>query len=247
VTAREQPLSGGRDTRGVVRVGDTVRRPRKDSSDFVRDLLRHLEAVGFAGVPRHLGEDAAGREVFAYIPGEVPAKFRYFGDDQVAEAARLLRGFHEATRGSALAGAQPVVCHHDAGPNNTVFQPGFESGRPVAFIDFDYAAPGEPLVDLAYMGWSWCISSRPDRGPPAIQAAQLRCLADAYGLDAVSRGELVAAIIRRQAANKALWEQRLTHFDGPPTPLAKIQEVIDWSEREMLFTLANGAVFSGAL
>ncbi len=243
MTPPEQPLSGGRDTRGVVRVGDTVRRPRKDSSTFVRGLLRHLETVGFAGVPRHLGEDSAGREIFDYIPGEVPAKFRYFADEQVAEAARLLRRFHDATRGSALAGDSPVVCHHDAGPNNTVFQ----SGRPVAFIDFDYAAPGEALVDLAYMGWSWCVSSRPDRGPPAIQAAQLGCLVDAYGLDTAGRQGFVAAMIQRQAANKALWQQRLMHFDGPPTPLAKIQEVIDWSEREMQFTVANGALFSGAL
>ncbi|MGX9966628.1 phosphotransferase [Roseomonas sp. F4] len=240
---REEPLSGGRDTRGVVRVGETVRRPRKVSSAFVRELLRHLERAGFGGVPRHLGEDAAGREIFDYIPGEVPAKFRYFADDQVAEAARLLRGFHDATRGSAVAGPSPVVCHHDAGPNNTVFR----SGRPVAFIDFDYAAPGEPLVDLAYMGWSWCISSRPDRGPPAIQAAQLRCLADAYGLDAAARSGLVPAIIQRQAANKVLWQQRLTHFDGPPTPRAKIQEVIDWSEREMRFTEAHRDRFTQAL
>ena len=240
---REEPLAGGRDTRGVVRVDETVRRPRKDSSRFVRDLLRHLEAVGFAGVPRHLGTDAAGREIFDYIPGEVPARFRHFADDQVAEAARLLRGFHDATRGSAVAGASPVVCHHDAGPNNTVFQ----SGRPVAFIDFDYAAPGEALVDLAYMGWSWCISSRPDRGPPAIQAAQLRYLVEAYGLDAAGRQGFVAAIIRRQAANKVLWQQRLTHFDGPPTPVTKIQEVIDWSEREMRFTEAHAALFGEAL
>ncbi len=243
MTAEEEPLSGGRDTRGVVRVGATVRRPHKTSSGFVRDLLHHLERAGFAGVPRHLGQDAAGREVFSFIPGEVPAKFRHFADGQVAAAARLLRRFHEATRGSTLAGAGAVVCHHDAGPNNTVFQ----SGQPVAFIDFDYAAPGEALVDLAYMGWSWCLSSRPDRGPPEIQAAQLRVLVDAYGLDASGRQALVAAIIRRQAANTALWQGRLTQFDGPPTPVAKIQEVIDWSEREMRFTEANRDLFSRAL
>ncbi|WP_439598056.1 phosphotransferase [Falsiroseomonas sp.] len=240
---REEPLSGGRDTRDVVRIGATVRRPRKASSDFVRHLLHHLERAGLAGVPRHLGRDEAGREVFSFIPGEVPAKFRHFADGQVAAAARLLRGFHEATRGSALAGASPVVCHHDAGPNNTVFQ----AGRPVAFIDFDYAAPGEPLEDLAYMGWSWCLSSRPDRGPPEIQALQLRVLVDAYGLEAAGRQALVAAILRRQAANRALWESRLTQFDGPPTPVARIQEVIDWSEREMRFTAAHAALFGGAL
>jgi aminoglycoside phosphotransferase (APT) family kinase protein len=37
-------------------------------------------------------------------------------------------------------------CHHDPGPNNTVFR----DGRPVALIDFDFAAVGDPLEDVGY-------------------------------------------------------------------------------------------------
>lgn len=239
----EQILEGGRCTAGVVLVGETVRRPAKPSSAFMRELLRHLEAMDFAGAPRHLGQDAAGRDVLSYIPGEVPAKFRYFGDAQLADAAALLRRLHDATRGSALAGGHAVVCHHDAGPNNAVFQ----DGRPVAFIDFDFAAPGAPLEDLAYMGWSWCVSSRPDRGPVAIQAAQLRVLADAYGMEATDRAALPAAMIHRQAANAAYWQRALTHFEGPATSPEDIQARIDWSLREMRFTETHQAIFSAAL
>ena len=40
-------LSGGRMTDGVVRVGQTVRRPSGPNSEFVRKLLQHLETAGF--------------------------------------------------------------------------------------------------------------------------------------------------------------------------------------------------------
>ncbi|MGH3376720.1 MAG: phosphotransferase [Actinoallomurus sp.] len=64
-----------------------------------------------------------------------------WNDIQVTAAGVLLRSLHDATRDSGLTGKHPVVCHHDPGPNNAVFQ----AGLPVAFIDFDTAAGGEPL------------------------------------------------------------------------------------------------------
>lgn len=45
----EVPLSGGDVSEGVVRVGDTVRRPLGAHSPAVHGLLRHLEAVAFDG------------------------------------------------------------------------------------------------------------------------------------------------------------------------------------------------------
>nr|BFE82330.1 hypothetical protein GCM10020093_049310 [Planobispora longispora] len=47
----EIPLLGGDVTDGVVRVGDTVRRPTRPSTPSVHALLRHLEAAGFEGAP----------------------------------------------------------------------------------------------------------------------------------------------------------------------------------------------------
>ena len=70
----ETRLRGGRVTKDVVRVGDTVRRPTKASSPFVRDLLSHLNAHGFDGAPRYLGVDERGREMFSYLEGEVPGE-----------------------------------------------------------------------------------------------------------------------------------------------------------------------------
>ena len=42
-------------------MGNTVRRPVHGNSPLVHALLRHLEDVGFAGAPRFLGVDSAGR------------------------------------------------------------------------------------------------------------------------------------------------------------------------------------------
>ncbi|MCX4681063.1 phosphotransferase [Streptomyces sp. NBC_01433] len=136
----EVPLSGGRITPGVVRVDDTVRRPVTARSSFVAELLNHLQQCGFTGAPRYLGLDGAGRDTFTYVPGRVPARFQLWKDDQVAAAGALVRSLHEATRSSRLTGTSPIVCHHDPGPNNVVFQ----QDRPMAFIDFDTAAPGDP-------------------------------------------------------------------------------------------------------
>jgi hypothetical protein len=63
--ADEVPLAGGRVNPGVVRVGETVRRPMGGRAPFIHDLLVHLERVGFDSAPRFLGVDDVGREIFA--------------------------------------------------------------------------------------------------------------------------------------------------------------------------------------
>lgn len=168
-----------------------------------------------------------------------PARFQRWTDTQVAAAGSLLRAFHDATRGSRLAGRHPVVCHHDPGPNNTVFA----NDVPAAFIDFDSAAPGDPLEDLGYMAWTWCISSKPDAPPATAQAAQVRILADAYRLDSAARPRLIDAALDRQTRNAHWW---CSHLAGPPPHVAddhKIVERIRWSEREHAYTSANRAIF----
>ncbi|WP_405728772.1 aminoglycoside phosphotransferase family protein [Streptomyces sp. NBC_01537] len=239
----EVPLSGGRITQGVVRVGDTVRRPAGATSSFVADLLGHLSAQGFTGAPRHLGRDPAGRDTLTFLPGWVPARFQPWTDQQVAGAGALLRALHDATRGSTLAGSHPVVCHHDPGPNNTVFR----DNRPVAFIDFDTAAPGDPLEDLGYMAWTWCIASKSEAPPVAEQAAQVRVLADAYGLPGRARARLLDAILDRQARNADWWHAHLIASAPRIATDAQVAERIAWSHREHAFTTTHRNVFMTVL
>jgi Ser/Thr protein kinase RdoA (MazF antagonist) len=239
----EVPLPGGRITPGVVRVGDTVRRPVTAASEFVAELLGHLERHGFTGAPRYLGLDVSGRDTFSYLPGRVPTRFQTWSHDQVVAAGTLLRSLHEATRGSRLTGNHPVVCHNDPGPNNAVFR----DDRPAAFIDFDMAAPGHPLEDLGYMAWTWCVSSKPQAPPAHAQAAQVRVLADAYGLDAPDRAALLDAMLDRQARNADWWRE---HLHAPEPRVADSEQIrsrIAWSLREHGHTAAHRSVFATAL
>jgi hypothetical protein len=240
-------LPGGRLTPGVIRIGDTVRRPRSGASPFIAEYLEVLAANDFNGCPRHHGSDSEDRDVLSFLPGDVPPKWRQWTDAQVSAAARLLRGLHAAGRelvataqgfasefASGYQGADAVICHHDPGPNNTVFR----DGIPVALIDFDFAAPGHPLEDLGYLAWSWCVSSRPDRAPAAGQAAQVRVLADAYGVAPADRARLIEAVFERLRRNVGFWN----HSGGESSV-----EIVKWTHREHAFLAEHREIFEAAL
>ena len=65
-------LAGDGVTPGIVRIGDTVRRPLRPFSLTVQAYLAHLREAGFTGAPVPLGVDGQGREVLSFVPGEVP-------------------------------------------------------------------------------------------------------------------------------------------------------------------------------
>ena len=240
----EIALPRGHLSLGVVRVGDTVRRPAKASSGYVAELLTLLERRGVAWAPRYFGQDESGRDTLSFVPGWVPAKWRTLSDPQVGAAARLLRELHDATRGSELAGACEVVCHHDPGPNNAVFD---DADLPYSFIDFDLAAPGSALEDVGYLAWSWCVASKPERKSVHFQAAQVRLLADSYGLDGAARSGLFDALLARQHRNTSFWNEQLALGRAIASTPEKMREIIAWSEREFAFTAANRALFEAAL
>src|SRR5262249_39644090 len=141
--------------------------------------------------------DEQEREVLSFVDGWVPPDLDRFSDATVAAAARLLRALHDATAGSALAGEHEVVCHNDPSPCNYVFV----AGGAVALIDFDHAAPGARLRDLAYAGWLWVLSADDDAPAVPEQARRLRLMADSYGIPD-GRG-LFEAVLRRQEENLA--------------------------------------------
>ncbi len=239
----EIPLPGGYATAGIVRLGDTVRRPRGGNSKFVFDLLRQLEDAECNCVPRHLGFDDAGREILSFIPGEVFPKWRDYSPDQIAAGARLLRTFHDATRSSGLAGRHEAVCHYDPGPNNAIFR----ENLPCAWIDLDFAAPGPVLDDLGYFAWSWCISSNPARRAVKEQARMVELAAEAYGLEGFRRSALIDAVIGRLIANIDYWADNIRHPGRVPVTQEKAREIREWSLTEFAFVRAHRAIFERAL
>lgn len=187
----EVPLLGGRITPGVVRVGDTVRRPVGAHSPFVHTVLRYLEHVHFSDAPRFLGIDDQGRECLSYIEGFVPGDLdAALTDEQLADAALLLRRYHDVTAGSDLAGAEEVVCHNDISPVNTVFV----DRRPTALFDFDMARPGPRIRDVSYGMFLW-LNLGWDGPPPGEQRRRIRLWCDAYGL--ADRTNLIEEVKQR--------------------------------------------------
>jgi thiamine kinase-like enzyme len=180
----------------------------------VRGLLLHLEGCGFDGAPRFLDVDERGRDVLTFVAGEVPLP-PYPGwamtDRALASMGELLARFHEASasfdQGSVAGweldwadpGGGPVVCHNDGFPENVVFR----DGVAVALIDFDMAAPGRPLWDLAIATQEWlpqhAPSTRRDHGGDLDPVARLRCLAQAYGLEPAHALDLVDIIFEERA------------------------------------------------
>ncbi|MFN8223273.1 MAG: phosphotransferase [Gaiellales bacterium] len=191
----EEALTGGNTHAGVVRVGDTVRRPAGPWTPSVHAVLRHLEAVGFDASPRVHGTDEQGREILDYVEGIVVHPDHdglvHGSDRALAEVARVIRRYHDAVEGLSLAGGtwhdngrDPVgptelVCHNDLATWNLVLQP--DGGW--AFIDWDLVAPGRRAWDV-----SWALLSliplmpHPSTSDPDI-ARRLACFREAYGAD----------------------------------------------------------------
>ncbi len=182
-------------TAGVVRVGDTVRRPVGRWTPAVHDLLRYLESVGFAGAPRVLGFDEKGREVLTYLPSDPEPNW---SDDALVAVGRLVRELEDALAGYvAPAGAvwlhpplgkrapSPHVAHGDLCPVNTMYR----DGVPYGFIDWDLAGPATADYDLVSAAIGF-VAIRPDRywprpGCPNApdRPARLRIFCDAYGVE----------------------------------------------------------------
>lgn len=174
----EEPLPGGA-VAGAVRVGDTVR--RAGGSAYVRAVLEWFESHDWAGAPRYLGTDELGREVLSYCAGHVPWESAVTSDESLARVAILMREFHDLTAGSALAAGGDVVCHNDLAPKNTVYRDAGAGLMPVAFIDWDLAAPGERIHDIAHVCWQY-LDLGPGVGDIGQAARRMRLICDAYGL-----------------------------------------------------------------
>jgi aminoglycoside phosphotransferase (APT) family kinase protein len=216
----EIALAGGDVTEGVVRVGDTVRRPVGSHSPLVHALLTHLEAAGFAGAPRFLGIDSAGREVLSYVDGEVAGRPRppWIADEtRLASIGRLVRGYDDAAASfvpspDALAAVQvaeipglppapayppELIGHLDFTPENIVFR----DGRAHALIDFDLAKPATRAEEMfnAMMWWAPLFDPR-DVDPllrPVDALRRARILADAYGMSGTDRERLLEVAVLR--------------------------------------------------
>jgi aminoglycoside phosphotransferase (APT) family kinase protein len=189
------PLPGGSVTT-VVRVADTVRRAPPANAEFVHAVLGWFEQRGWEGAPRFLGTDELGREVLSFIEGHVawePSQPpSVFADASLGRVAELVREFHDLTAGTPLAAGREVVCHNDLAPKNTVYRATDTGLAPAVFIDWDLAAPGERIHDVAHVCWQY-LGLGPGVADPAAASARMRLICDAYGLP--DRARLLETIL----------------------------------------------------
>ncbi len=206
---QEQLLHGGTTNAGLVsRIGDTVRRPLRPTSAATHALLRHLQDVGFAGSPRLLGVDDAGREVLGYIEGSAaidPAPAWALTDEALTGVAELLRSYHAAVKSfdpSAYVWPHAVhapfndgiVSHNDLNLDNVIFR----NRRPVALIDFDLASPGSAVWDVANALLLWAPLRHEhdiddDRRDHVLH--RLEIFVRAYGLSSRDRERVADAVV----------------------------------------------------
>jgi len=228
VSESPEVLHGGVGNAGaVLRVGEEVLRPSSAHTSTIHSLLAYLDHVGFGAAPVVLGLDPEGRERLRYIPGDVPlVPFPAWSqtDEVLASVARLLRRYHDTVEGFTApeaatwsteladpdAGPRPVWCHNDLCPENVVFR----NGAAVAMLDFEFAAPGRPLWDLAAIATMWIpLETDGDAARTGRRGldplGRLRVIADAYGLTTPERRDLVAILGRRFANAGAFVRRRV--------------------------------------
>lgn len=158
----ENVLSGG-NMNQVVRHGGTVHRTVK-GHPLLHPYLLYLEQAGMPGVPHFLGIDARGREILTYLPGQTmgpdypPHHPALCADETVQDMARLMRQLYDTSVDflpQAIEGGWTnphfppedceTICHNDAAIWNFVFA----DDRLYGLFDFDTAAPGPRVWDLA--------------------------------------------------------------------------------------------------
>lgn len=215
----EEILTGGGRT-AVAKVGDVVHRETGPWAPSVHALLRHLEAEGFAGAPRVIGNgfDETGRETLSFVHG-VSLHPGPWPDEAMFNLGKMLADLHRASAsfippqnaiwrdwfGRSLGTRGPVIGHCDLGDWNIIAR----DHQPVGFIDWEQAGPVDPLVELAQLCWLNAhlfdddLEARIGLPPLTARARKLRYIVDGYGLAHADRMNLVPTMIALAIADAA--------------------------------------------
>ncbi|MGE8081829.1 phosphotransferase [Peribacillus loiseleuriae] len=221
---KEEMLTGG-NISNVYRLGDTVRRDLKANGTKIHKLLKHLESEGFDCAPKFLGIDEKDREILSFIEGEAgnyPLKKYMWSNDTLKEIAKMLRLYHNAVSDFPIEESwqpidntpQPfeVLCHNDFAIYNIIFN----HEKPVGIIDFDVAAPGPRLWDIAYTLYTCVPLSRlyhtetgeavyyePLKDADRIKQ-RVKLFFESYGIKGMEKGFLEMVLLRVEGLCKTM-------------------------------------------
>ena len=168
---------------GVVKVGDTVRRPVGVWTPAVHALLDYL-VPRLPCVPRTLGFDDHGREILDFLPGTViDIGCEELTEGQIASLVSWTRTFHEAIaefdhpgpwRYFPIPGAT-LIGHNDIAPYNACFN----GDDLVGVFDWDLSGPTTALNELAFIAWNCVPLWRPIDAD--VASRRLALIAETYG------------------------------------------------------------------
>jgi predicted metal-dependent phosphoesterase TrpH/thiamine kinase-like enzyme len=150
-------FKNGRSHKEVFKYGQYIYKEKTDKSSQIVQFLNKLEKSNFKKFGKLINEDS-NYLIYEYTEGFVPDNIGRTSDNQLYEAAKILREYHDAV--SKFSNNQDfIMCHGDLTPNNMVFI----EGKPSKIIDWDSIYIGHKYEDLAYLIMTWLDIADPYR------------------------------------------------------------------------------------
>lgn len=185
-------------------------------SERVQDFLDYLHKKGFKKVPKSLGLDDKGQEIFSFVEGDTfdyPFPENMKSIKVLTSSAKLLREYHDMSQGYLstlnvssqnwmLPCRQPqeVICHNDFAPYNICYK-GHEA---VGIIDFETICPAPRIWDIAYALYRFAPFTNPSNedgfGTIEEQISRACTFCNAYNLSKKDRFGLASLIVERLEA-----------------------------------------------
>jgi Phosphotransferase enzyme family len=142
----------------------------------------------------------------------------------------------------------PIICHNDICLENVVFR----DGEAVGLLDFDFAAPGRLIYDLAAFALM-CVPiddelSAARRGwDPVDRPTRLRLVADTYGLNDSGRLQMLDHLDRSTQRGGVFVQRRVEA--GDPNFIRVFDEIggMERYDRRRRWWETNRAAFADAL
>ncbi len=239
-----------------------MHRPSNPHSEAIHAYLTALGATGFRGVPLPVDLQTDGVERLRYIDGDVPLPPypEWAQSDAVLASVTVLMGdFHRASAAAmpplstwsdelADPSGGSLVCHNDVCLENVVFR----DGSAVSLLDFDFAAPGRPVYDLAQFA-RMCVPIDDDRSAGRLgwrqpnRPVRLRLVADTYGLGPRGRRELLGHLDHSMLHGGAFVQRRAAAGDLNFVRMLAEMGGMERYERRLRWWLGNRPDFVAAL